>query len=442
VTQFARSNAVSDRRTGTQRLLSPGIASLAKSIATTIVLSLLATPLLAQRVEIPTPVQPVQYGGPSPYSAIPSTPAPTLTTTPTYSAPAVGPPPAFDPYAVGGSVSAPPPPAMPYTYTPPATAAPFGTSAPAAPYGAPTAVAPYGQPLSPPPLTQTNPFQYQPAPYDVTPAGEGYWQKTQRFMQQIGAEYTFLYGRQSNPNDFGVNRLELSATFAFPMMYDIQTPLLVTPGFAFNWLQGPLSSAPGDPDLPPRVYDAYLDLAWFPHPYDWLGLELGFRPGIFTDFNHVDSDSLRLMGRGAADIAIAPDMDVVLGAAYLDRVDVKILPVIGIYYRPSPDWDVYAVFPNPKIRKFLASVGTTKWWGYAAGEYGGGSWTVSRDQGPDRVDYNDIRVIGGLEFETQSQVRGHIEVGFVFNREIVFDSQDPPDFKPSDTVMLRTGVNF
>ena len=75
---------------------------------------------------------------------------------------------------------------------------------------------------------------------------------------------------------------------------------------------------------------------------------------------------------------ISPNMDVVFGVVYLDRVDIKILPVAGVYYRPTPDWDMYLVFPNPKVRKFLAAVGTTKWYGYAAGEYGGGSWTVAR----------------------------------------------------------------
>src|SRR4051812_8033581 len=289
--------------------------------------------LLAQREQFPTPTQPLQSAAPysvapSPYS-VPAAPAPTYytpATTPptlpgsTYAPANVGPPPSFDPYSIGGA-AAPPPPLAQY---------PVAQSA---------AVQPYATPAAPPPLQPSNPFQYQPAPYDMATSGEGYWQKTQRLLQEISAEYTFLYGKQSNPNDFGLNRLELSRTFAFPMFYDIQTPLLVTPGFAFNWLDGPSNPGPPPPDLPPRVYDAYLDLAWYPHPYEWLGLELGFRTGVYSDFDHVDSDSIRVMGRGAADIAIAPDMDVVLGAAYLDRLDVKILPVVGIYYRPSPDWD-------------------------------------------------------------------------------------------------------
>lgn len=423
---------------------------------------MLACPLAAQRVQFPTPAQPVQATSPyaaapnpyavapNPYAApaaaappttfaapsapavsspYPATPFTPLTTppAPAYSPAALGPPPAFDPYAVGGTVAPAPPPALPYAPAPTT----FGAAPPA-------------------PLAPTSPFAAQPAPYDINPSGEAYWAKTQKLLQELSVEYTFLYGKQSDPSDFGLNRIEVSTTLAFPMFGNIETPLLVTPGFAFNWLQGPVSGPPivgpplqaGGPDLPPRVYDAYLDFAWFPHCNEWLGAELGLRPGVYTDFDNVDSDSLRIMGRGAGTIAIMPNTELVLGAVYLDRVDTKILPVIGVHCRPDPDWDIYAVFPNPKIRKFLASVGTTKWYGYAAGEYGGGSWTVARQTTDDYVGYNDIRVIGGFEYETQSQIRGHIEMGFVFDREIVFVSQDPPNFKPDDTFMIRAGVDF
>ena len=88
------------------------------------------------------------------------------------------------------------------------------------------------------------PFQYQPppSPYGApaTP-GEGYWEKTQRFLQELSLEGTYLYGKHSDPQDLAWTRAEASSTFAFPLWYNIETPLLVTPGFAFNWLQGPLT---------------------------------------------------------------------------------------------------------------------------------------------------------------------------------------------------------
>jgi hypothetical protein len=124
-------------------------------------------------------------------------------------------------------------------------------------------------------------------------------------------------------------------------------------------------------------------------------------------------------------------------------VDIKLLPVAGVYYRPTPEWDMYLVFPNPKVRKYLTNIGNTKWFGYATGEYGGGSWTVERDGNlDDRIDYNDIRVLGGLEWETQTFIRGHIEIGYAWDREIVFVSGDPPSFTPDNTFVIRAGVDF
>ena len=432
-------------------------------IVTESVLSLLAAPLPAQRVEFPTPVQPVQSTTPypaqtpyvapvNPYGAAPAPPPTYGAPAPSYAAPpaggatnpfpaapysppstyapsAVGPPPAFDPYSSGGSVGPAPPVAAPYSYTPPP-----------APYGAqPAPVAPNAAPI-----------QYQQPPYDITTSGEGYWQKTQRLLQEISFEYSFLWGKHGDPFEMSINRAEISSTFAFPMFYNIETPLLVTPGFAVDWLGGPATGPPnpgppvtaGGPDMPPQLYDAYLDFAWYPHCYEWLGGELGFRPGVFSDFHNVNSDSVRFLGRALASVSLSPTLDVRFGAVYLDRVDVKILPAGGVYWRPTPDWDLYLVFPNPKARKFLTAIGNTKWYGYAAGEYGGGSWTVERQTTNDRVDYNDIRVIGGLEWETQTQIRGHIELGYVFDRELVFVSGDPGPFSLNDTIMLRAGVNF
>lgn len=312
---------------------------------------------------------------------------------------------------------------MPYNYTPPPVAAPQTT------------------PLYPDGL----PYQFQ------APATNGYYAATQKLLQELSLEFTWLYGDQTNPSDLGITRVELTSTLALPMFYNIETPLLVTPGFAFNWLDGPLSdpaAVPRGPDLPPQLYDAYLDFAWYPRVNQWLGAELGIRTGVYSDFDHVTTDSVRILGRGLASVTLTPQLDILFGAVYLDRLDVKILPAGGVYWRPTPEWDAYLVFPNPKVRKFWANIGNTKWYWYAAGEYGGGSWTVDRPAaGPnpglgDQIDINDIRVIGGVEWESQTQMRGHFEVGYVWDREILFRSGQPGPFRLDDTIMLRAGIDF
>jgi hypothetical protein len=100
------------------------------------------------------------------------------------------------------------------------------------------------------------------------------------------------------------------------------------------------------------------------------------------------------------------------------------------------------LFPNPKISQRLTTIRNTDIWGYVAGEYGGGKWTVARANGAgDVVEYNDLRALLGLEWFNLSGARGHFEVGYVFDRHIIYRS-GTPTAKPSDTVLLRAGLTF
>jgi hypothetical protein len=163
---------------------------------------------------------------------------------------------------------------------------------------------------------------------------------------------------------------------------------------------------------------------------------------VWSDFDHVTTDSIRFLGRGLASISVNPTFDILFGVVYLDRLKVKILPAGGVYWRPTPDWDAYIVFPNPKIRPSWTTIGNSKWYYYVAGEYGGGSWTVNRDGLGDRIDINDIRALGGIEWETQTMIRGHLEAGYVFNRQVIYNDNMTGEFNPSDTFMVRGGIEF
>lgn len=370
---------------------------------------LLVTPAAAQRVQFPTNAGTAPWPAPTTAPVTPMTPQPTL--------------PAYDPYNAS-SLGAPP---MDVPYTP----------APAAnPYALQPSI---GNQPSSGLFTGGPPVRWESGTYDY-PNSDGSVARLQRFLQQISFEQTWLAG-EHRPQELSINRTELSATFGIPIFYNPDTPLLLTPGFAFNFLQGPVE--PGA-DLPPRLYDAYLDAAWHPRFSDWFHADLGFRTGVWTDFEEVNSDSVRLLGRGMAVLAFSPRFDLLAGVWYIDRNDVKLLPAGGFHWRPNAEWDAYVVFPNPKIRKRLVNIGTSQWWYYFAGEYGGGRWTVERDGGlADDIDINDIRVIFGFEWETQTQARGHIEVGYVWDREILYAaSRSPVSLKLDDTVMVRAGFDF
>lgn len=293
-------------------------------------------------------------------------------------------------------------------------------------------------------LTQDPTFQF-PA---VVPGGPtGTWTKMQRLIQEVRVDYVFMPGKAKE--EFGINDVDLSVTAAIPFLYNPDTPLLVTPGFAVHYWSGPKGLFINVPPvqqihLPPRVYDAYLDAAWNPQVTSWLGGELAFRVGIYSDFHKVTSDALRYTGTGLAVLSFTPSIQVKAGVTYLDRNRVKILPAGGIIWTPNDDIRFEILFPNPKIARRLTTYGNTEWWGYARGEYGGGAWLISipSPAGDDlrSLDYNDMRFSLGLEFTCLNGFTGLFESGIAFERELYHNSRYRVNL--NSTVFVRGGLAY
>jgi hypothetical protein len=167
------------------------------------------------------------------------------------------------------------------------------------------------------------------------------------------------------------------------------------------------------------------------------------RPGVYSDFEFFNSDSFRIKARAIGIFNATPQYQIVAGVLYLDRLDLKILPAGGVIYTPNEctRWEI--LFPRPKFSQRLTTVGNTEFWGFVAGEYGGDSWTIERANGTeDFIDYNDLRVSVGVEWTTLTGYRGLFEVGYVFDREVIYQSRMPDFFVPDETFMLRGSLTF
>jgi hypothetical protein len=262
-----------------------------------------------------------------------------------------------------------------------------------------------------------------------------------RFGVTSRFDYSFLPGGGSS--GFGINDFETSTKFTIPLG-DV-APLWLTPGGAVRLWAGPESGSLGfGPDMPPQVYDLYLDIAWRPRLAEWLFLDLAFTPGLYTDFHNLDSSAFRPRGRGVAIVALSERFQFAAGILYTNRLQTLLLPAGGIIWSPNEDTKFTLVFPAPKIsRKLWTSGDGTSWWAYLAGEFGGGTWAIRRADGADdAVDYSDLRLIFGLEAISSEARSFHLEAGYVFNRRISYSSGIPGDFDPSSTIMLRAGCSF
>jgi hypothetical protein len=400
----------------------------------------------------------VQFPQPAPSTpAAPPAPPGLLNTAPGYAAPPYGAP-------AYGSVAPPASSGGIFSVPPGATAVPYG--APPA-YGAPPVVAappgyyPPGYYAPDPRFAQGPSSIFPPSNYsNPYPNGQQYYGNSQggvseytKFIQGISFEHTWLAG--DDGTDLDQNDSDIAVTFALPVFPNPKNPLYISPGFGLHLWAGPQQPESGSADLPANAYDAYIDATWRPQFSEAFGMELAIRPGIYTTFDSVNAQSIRIQGRGLAFIRMSPTWQVAIGAVYLDRLDIKLLPAGGLIWTPSEKARYEILFPKPKLAHYLYTSGmNTEWWIYATGEYGGGSWTIDRVGGfDDQIDINDIRVSIGLEFKPTQAIDasaaggrrnyvGYFEAGYVFEREILYRSKSPPEFNLPETFMLRAGLRF
>jgi hypothetical protein len=239
---------------------------------------------------------------------------------------------------------------------------------------------------------------------------------------------------------FGQQDLDAKLILALPCPTK-DSPLVITPGFAAHFLDGPCAA-----DLPSQLYEAYTQFRWLSQVTPQWGLDLAVTPGVFSDFDNGSNKSFRLTGHAAAAWTWNDTTKIVLGAAYLDRFDVNVIPIGGVIWKPNEDLEFDLLFPEPKISRrihFLENLNKKgEYWGYIAGEFAGDVWTFAQNSGGnEQVLLRDSRVILGLEHKTHGGLTADIEVGYVFNRAIRFTG-DTPSVDPANTVLLRARLMY
>ncbi len=252
---------------------------------------------------------------------------------------------------------------------------------------------------------------------------------------------TWLPPLSDEPDTLGFGDLEAGVVLGFPFMRR-DTPLLVTPQFGTHLLDnaGPL-------DIPTTLYDASVE---FRHLRKFGGgagpwaMDAAVAVGYYSDFEQDSGDALRVTGRGIAVYETSPTTKWLLGAAYVNRAGASVLPIFGVFYEPSPDIKVEALFPRPRIywRTAGSIVGDERWL-YLGGEFGGGVWSITRpsDGELDLLNYSDWRVLAGYEHKVIGGLTRRVEFGYAFKRELEFDSA-APDVVLDDAVFLRGGLTY
>ena len=241
--------------------------------------------------------------------------------------------------------------------------------------------------------------------------------------------------------DLGFSDLDTWVVLGLPFPRR-DTPLLIIPGFAVHYLDGPVAPAP---DLPPRIYDAWIEWRHLRQFNEAWAMDASVTTGYYSDFVADSGDAFRITGRGVGVYTWSPITKVVLGAGYFNRAAARVLPVGGLIITPDASTRYELIFPSPRVAwrlDWLSVPGVDERWFYVAGEFGGGVWAVERAGGAsDKIDSTDIRVIVGVEQDLPGSLTSRFEVGYVFAREIEFSSATA-NYEPEDSLLLRMGVKY
>ena len=114
-----------------------------------------------------------------------------------------------------------------------------------------------------------------------------------RLFETPRYRHTWVQG--NNGNELGLNEVELATTMTIPRWLNSTQPLRLTPGFTFLFWDGPDTAATGF-DLPSRTYSAFLAADFVSDPNRTSGIETNLTVGVYSDFDNLSSDSLRITG--------------------------------------------------------------------------------------------------------------------------------------------------
>lgn len=256
-------------------------------------------------------------------------------------------------------------------------------------------------------------------------------------FQKVKSQATFIPRLEND--SIGITDLQASVVFGLPF-FTRETPLVIEPRYRVQLLDGPVV-----PDLPARLHDADIEFRHFRRLNSRWIFDSAITVGMYADDHNFDAaDAFRLSGRALGVYEATDHWKWVLGVAYLNRAGISVLPIVGLAY-DTPTVKYEMVFPRPRAAWLLPGsiVDRDEHWVYVMGEFGGGTWAITRPitGTPDNLTMRDFRILFGYENKVPGSLSWRVEAGYVFARELEFDSATP-DVSLDDTFLVRAGFSY
>lgn len=261
----------------------------------------------------------------------------------------------------------------------------------------------------------------------------------------------------------GLFETRADVTLGLPLP-TVQTPLLVSPTFAWTQIETPeYLPTPFDDKL--SLFSQGLAFQYYVPLNERLLINVNVNAFYNTDYHSSASDAWFFNGYAAAAWKINPTTNLLFGVYHNPAAENwKTIPVGGLVWKPRDDFYLEAMIPYPKIAKRVdlgvvdKNINASPYWIYVAGEVGGNIWAFETASFDDvasrpfatsnvdaelaalrrdaiwaerqaRVRYFDFRVFAGIETKTGRDVDWALEAGVALARELTIQTIDGgPEF--------------
>jgi len=254
-------------------------------------------------------------------------------------------------------------------------------------------------------------------------------------FQGAQAAYGVIPG--SDSDGLGIKTLDLLGTFAVPFG-SMDHVISFTPYFHMDQLNANASL-----DVPDALYDTGVKAFWKKVQSERFTTMVLFTPSVRSDFQSSEQ-AFKLFGMALLQWQIVPQkVSMTGGAIYTGRQDFPVLPMMGLYWTPSPLWKLDIQFPAPRLsRRLLKDGDNSETWAYLAGVFGGNTWAVRRAGGQnDQLTLRDLRLVLGVEYLLRENRGVFVETGVVFDRSMEYENS-PGEINFGDAILLRAGIQF
>ena len=229
--------------------------------------------------------------------------------------------------------------------------------------------------------------------------------------------------------------------------FNLKLSEILSPGVLFNitgYLNARYWDGPGGIDLGGQVNQISTDLELgFFNEGPWSA-QIAFHPQIVDGYeSRLNSYAFNFDGRAIATYTASPEWSFVGGLAVWDRVDLMVVPHVGVIWAPDPRWELRLLYPKSRISYYLGRRGRTDYWAYGTAEYTAEAWQANIGDPTvvaDRIQLTDDRISVGLRWDA-GRHSFFVEGGYVFHRQVEFVGPTP-GFDLNNTGMIRAGARF